>query len=1350
MVFMDCVIWNCQGAASREFNRALKDLLRLHRPGVLGLLEPKVSGSHADSLCKQWGFANWVRVEAFGFSGGIWVFWHDKYQIEVVHTHPQFVHLCVNGDGARNWFLTVVYGSPNATLRKMLWQDLRKEEIGITAPWLLAGDFNSVVSSDEVSSNRHQVHKRCAGFVNWIFDQGLIDMGFSGPIYTWSRGSRECILKGTRLDRAICSGGWKEMFPTASIVHLPKHHSDHSPILIRFQEQDCDNCIKSFRFQAAWLTHPDFQRLVRQVWDGGQSVLENNSNIATALTGWNRNTFGNIYHRKKRLWARIGGIQTRMAVSPSWRLQKLESKLRKELDVVLFQEELLWYQQSRENWIRSGDRNTKFYHASTMVRKSRSRIEALKGPNDVWISDPASLQVMVHDYFMNLYTMDDSCDMSLIPRGYFPALNMEQTSEIHMRFSAEEIRQALFDMAPLKAPGPDGINAGFYQRMWSVVGNSLCRFVIEFLDSGIMPSGINDTLLVLIPKVMVPEYVSQFRPISLCNLGYKLITKALTNRLQRVMPSIVSPNQSSFVPGRQITDNIIVYQEVLHSMGKKRGGKGYMAIKIDLEKAYDMLSWDFIQDTLTEVGLDDIWVRNIMQCVTTSRMAVIWNGHRLDWFNPSRGIRQGDAISPYLFVLCIERLGHIINRAVSQGAWVPIKLSRQGPNLSHLFFADDLVLFAEASIDQMNVVQDCLRTFCAGSGQKVSLKKSQIFVSRNVDPGVAQELAQMSGFTLTTHLGRLENEISFFCGASSACSISPYIYPIVCDANDLITKGVCMNIERLVRRFLWGGNEELRKVSIVNWEKVTRPKDAGGLGIKRMCQMNHSYLAKIGWRLINEKDSLWAKVVSNKYIHSDASLDKLQSKNGASNLWRGVIIAVPILTKGIRAMVHNGKDTLFWLDVWIGDSPLFDISLKNVNMVDMYRPISHYWRRGVGWNWHTLKDFLPSHIEQKLAAFMLSEDDDVVDSLCWGKSCSGEFSIKTAYDIATGYEGVNTNKIWRSIWKIEAPQRVKAFIWMVKHQRLLCNSERVRRGFTDVPFCKNCPGEIEDVDHLFRRCPMAVHIWNLLMPPVEIRCQNLMGFQDWLSYNLCKNSVTDLGASWDTMFVVAIWSIWRSRNDMVFNDKDYLVDSKLMWIKRYLAEIKQAFSLHASVLVRKGMYGLQMIGWSPPPQGWVTLNTDGCSKGEHGAAGAGGLLRDYRGVWLKGFFANIGSCGSIEAELWAAIHGLRLAWEEGFRQVILETDSYMVADWLNKQSVPKLSLSNLISVCRKLVHQAWEVKAIHVYRERNRVTDFLASESLNHGNGLTILQHPIVGIQGLLWEDFIGVAWPRRVLQIEV
>ena len=209
---------------------------------------------------------------------------------------------------------------------------------------------------------------------------------------------------------------------------------------------------------------------------------------------------------------------------------------------------------------------------------------------------------------------------------------------------------ALRDRKPFKASGPDGFHAFFFQRCWLVIGEDVCNVVIQVLRGGPMPLGLNDTFITLIPKVPNVERVTQFRPIGLCNVVYKLITKCIVNRLKGVLSDMISPIQSSFVPGRQITDDVIIMQEVLHSMRRKTGAMGWMAIKLDLEKAYDRLRWDFLRETLLRMHLSGLLVNVIMQCVSTCSLNILWNGEPSGAFTPSG---ECDKVTCFTILICV-------------------------------------------------------------------------------------------------------------------------------------------------------------------------------------------------------------------------------------------------------------------------------------------------------------------------------------------------------------------------------------------------------------------------------------------------------------------------------------------------------------------------------------------------------------------------------------------------------------------------------------------------------------------------------------------------------------------------
>ncbi|XP_019158270.1 PREDICTED: uncharacterized protein LOC109154983 [Ipomoea nil] len=732
----DCLIWNYQGASGRPFRRALKHLLQVYKPNILGLFEPKVSGDQANKICSQLGFSEWIRVEAVGFSGGIWVLWKDPVHISVLFTHPQFILVQVSQSGQPPWVFAAVYGSPTHHLRCRLWRDLSQSKRGPQGPWLVAGDFNSVINKEETTNYSSFSTQRSSDFVNWIQDEGLIDLGFSGPRLTWVKNGPTGATKGARLDQTLCNIDWRVRFPYAEVEHLPRVASDHAPLLLRLHGSRRGNPTNlfHFHFQAAWLTHQDLTKVVQRMRNTDRDLADNVQRVAHGLSDWNKEVFGNIFKEKKVLLSRLGGIQRILANKYHRGLYKLEQKLQVELEETLYQEELLWFQRSREDWITSGDRNTAYYHAAATVRQSRTKVIKLIDENGNWLTKGEGLREHVRNFYDALFTEDTEVTSVLDIEARFPRIRRIDRRVFNREVTKEEVQKAVFDMKPFKAPGPDGLPAGFYQHTWEVTGDSIFNLVRSVFKSGEILEGLNDTLVALIPKVRSPDTIKQFRPISLCN--------------------VIGPHQSSFVPERQITDNVIVYQEVMHTMREARGKQRYMAIKLDLKKAYDRLSWDFIKDTMVQAGFNDSWVKIIMSCVSTSRLAIIWNGERLEYFRPERGIRQGDAMSPAIFVLCMERLSHLILSEVTKRNWKGIKLAPDGPILSHLCFADDMVLFTKASVAQVDIVQSCLDSFCKVSGQKISLSKSRVHFSRNTTPEVATVIAGKLGIATTTDLGR--------------------------------------------------------------------------------------------------------------------------------------------------------------------------------------------------------------------------------------------------------------------------------------------------------------------------------------------------------------------------------------------------------------------------------------------------------------------------------------------------------------------------------------------------------------------------------------------------------------------
>ncbi|XP_061366310.1 uncharacterized protein LOC133309544 [Gastrolobium bilobum] len=701
-----------------------------------------------------------------------------------------------------------------------------------------------------------------------------------------------------------------------------------------------------------------------------------------------------------------------------------------------------------------------------------------------------------------------------------------------------EIKSIVFKMGRFKAPGPDGLNAAFFQSQWHLVGKSVCELIRSIFDDPRKIQLVNQTHLCLIPKVDNPECVRDFKPISLCNVSYKIVTKVIANRLRNLMPRWVAPNQCSFVKGRHSADNIMVAQEIIHLMKKKKGNQGWMMIKVDLEKAYDRLSWSFIHDTLSELGLPGKLISLIDSCVGTSELNMLWN----------------------------ERLAHLIQVAADVKAWKPIILRKGGPPISHLFFADDIILCAEAALDQAHIINQVLRLFAVSSGQKINLEKTRVFFSRNVKFGRAKEISDCLGINSTPNLGKylgvflnhsrvsknsfehILERVKQRMNAWSVKSLSLagrlklaksvlFAMPTYAMQTAWLPKSVCEEIEKHTRGFIWGSSKERRGTHLVKWERMCSNRQCGGVGLRELRTFNQAFIMKVGFGMLANKNSLGARILRNKYKLEDCLLPNIPRNDNASNLWRGISSSWNHILAGTRIMLGNGKQTRFWLDWWVPE----------VGKLEGWKVACCVNQDGE-WDWGKFNIFLPKEVCEAIAKMESPKEGDEEDKIFWKPSSNGLFTVKSAYQFikkdAPAMQHQDSH--WDLAWKWKGPER--------------------------------------------------------------------------LQFNLGRGKNNNHDQSWRLTFGVTCWMLWQARNNMVFRNENCSPENLCQKIKIFVQNVIHADSVLDAAAVSVVIKEVDMVLWRPPQKGWIKINSDGkIGQGNALKAELWGLLLGLQVAWEHGF-----------------------------------------------------------------------------------------------------------------------------------
>ncbi|XP_026384551.1 uncharacterized protein LOC113280112 [Papaver somniferum] len=535
-----------------------------------------------------------------------------------------------------------------------------------------------------------------------------------------------------------------------------------------------------------------------------------------------------------------------------------------------------------------------------------------------------------------------------------------------------------------------------------------------------------------------------------------------------------------------------------------------MGIKIDMSKAFDRVDWKFLHTIMTKIVFDSEWCKKIMQYISTTSSVVLINGSPDKFFNPSRGLRQGDPLSPYLFIFCMEALSRTLSHAEDLGIISGVKICKNAPSINHLLFADDCMVFCKENPTEAKNLKDILNIFGDTSGQLINFSKSGIFFSKDTDPALMPHICNLLGVQALPlndkYLGSLlfthRRKIQYFKpGADkmkrnlSSWKNSPLnpagreviikfvtstasIYQMNCFR---IPKQTFQDMNNLQRDFFWGKNLEHHTGFYPKaWTAICKPKDLGGLGFMNMELFNSSMITKIGWRLEQDKDSLWYKLMNAKYLLGRNVLNmNTKAKDGDSWIWKGVLEGIQNIQHHCTWRIGNGNKIKIWEDLWIPNST--DKLTKPANFPTDIQLLAHLMTYQKEWNFQLIQQIFSPGTAQVISDLFIHSKEE--DSMHWKLNSTGKFSVKALYKdkIENLYRNDHTTRNWGAIWNLEVAPTIKIFLWKCSHEILPSNAKTTSILHYIDPICKICNSGEETMTHVFLNYPAATDVWKHML-----------------------------------------------------------------------------------------------------------------------------------------------------------------------------------------------------------------------------------------------------------------------------
>ncbi|XP_070044572.1 uncharacterized protein [Nicotiana tomentosiformis] len=639
---------------------------------------------------------------------------------------------------------------------------------------------------------------------------------------------------------------------------------------------------------------------------------------------------------------------------------------------------------------------------------------------------------------------------------------MEDNDLLSKMVSGYEVREAIFDMSPASLAGPDGFNSTFYHKCWSIIATDVIEFVKSFFNGNNLTRFYSHTCLVLIPKVESPSTLAEFRPIGLSNFSAKIISKILARRLNPLLPKLISENQSGFVKGRLITYNVLLTQEIIHGISDPNTG-GNMVIKLDMAKAYDRVSWEFLLSVIRNFDFSSWWTEIIGRLISEVWYSIIVNGTRRGFFTSSQGLKQGDRLSPSLFILGAEVFSRLLNRLYDDQRFIPFSMNNRGPKINHLAYADDMVIFCGGKSKSIKLVMKQIRLYEKSSGQKVNEDKSFFCTSPKVSISRDNMMIDKTGYK-HKHGGKAILIKHVLQAHTLAAMIPP--------------KGTLKLMQRHLARFFWGTSNDKQRYHWSAWENLCYSKEEGGIGIKRMEAISDSFAYQRWWKFRTE-DSLWASLLRAKYCSRVHPVAKASSSK-QSHSWGKLMQIKRKAEQNLTWKIQMGNNNLRW-DNWTGKGALAELIPCQAKFAK--DKVEDYIQGGT-WNVMKLAKIIPVHIISQITKLMIG-DKNTQDYAIWDPAADGQFSTKSTHHLTRTPR--QKDQFRYKFWHPNLPFKISFLAWRLIQRKLPFDDTMRIFGGNVVSECVCCNDtKRETFQHVFLEGDAGNRMWKKFGGPLGI------------------------------------------------------------------------------------------------------------------------------------------------------------------------------------------------------------------------------------------------------------------------